>query len=153
MVCVPATQCDQIIYIIGSFKQSQIYPHTSFHLPSFRLGAYRGDGWWHLWRFSFKTAETWSRTSSVLFNWLLFIRPGYNHLPGLVSHWCDSGSCVLKNCFYFCKIFMENHMVIHCNNMAQWSRGMIRASGARGPGFKSRLSPPMSSTILDRRDE
>ena len=24
---------------------------------------------------------------------------------------------------------------------AQWSRGMIRASGARGPEFKSRLSP------------
>ena len=26
-------------------------------------------------------------------------------------------------------------------SMARWSRGMIRASGARGPGFKSRTSP------------
>ena len=25
--------------------------------------------------------------------------------------------------------------------LARWSRGMIRASGARGPGFKSRTSP------------
>jgi len=26
-------------------------------------------------------------------------------------------------------------------DVARWSRGMIRASGARGPGFKSRTSP------------
>ena len=26
-------------------------------------------------------------------------------------------------------------------SMARWSRGMIRASGARGPGFNSRTSP------------
>ena len=33
-------------------------------------------------------------------------------------------------------------------HVARWSRGMIRASGARGPGFKSRTSPMIFLNLL-----
>ena len=33
------------------------------------------------------------------------------------------------------------NLISPCSKAAQWSRGMIPALGAGGPGFKSRLSP------------
>ena len=38
-------------------------------------------------------------------------------------------------------------------SVARWSRGMICASDARGPGFKSRTSPIFSFFFSKKNDE
>ena len=39
------------------------------------------------------------------------------------------------------------------SSVAQWSSGMIPASGAGGPGFKSRLSPNFSEPQMRDKDK
>ena len=57
---------------------------------------------------------------------------------GFESHRCQ------ENTFFSHRIQVQEHQTLLSGPgqvWARWSRGMIRASGARGPGFNSRTSP------------
>ena len=49
---------------------------------------------------------------------------------------CKTVLLSVKICFLYKQKLFEA-------SVARWSRGMIRASGARGPGFNSRTSPQL----------
>ena len=51
-------------------------------------------------------------------------------------------SALIKSKLQHYRISKNNKLNIYfAVRSARWSRGMIRASGARGPGFNSRTSP------------
>ena len=50
-------------------------------------------------------------------------------------------------CIYLSRKYKVGNTKQEILSRAQWSSGMIPASGAGGPGFKSRLSPNTFSSI------
>ena len=77
-----------------------------------------------------------------------------------VAHYCTISICgpLLSPCgvhyyIHLCSISISiivfDKLLLPIQNLlARWSRGMILASGVRGPGFKSRMSPILFLLVI-----
>ena len=89
----------------------------------------------HIWR---KSLSGLHSLKSTRFCWKLVFRRKFLLLSGWSNGQMPNGSLVKY--YDFKRISIETPSIMEIT-AAQWSSGMIPASGAGGPGFKSRLSP------------
>ena len=102
--------------------------------------------WWHwlqIWPCRCNTWYNSDYTHPRCFHWKLFVNQSGSS-NGLVVQWSVvNGQWVNISwlCDMICKWISIQNSCKKQIRVAQWSSGMIPASGAGGPGFKSRLSP------------
>ena len=61
-------------------------------------------------------------------------------------------SAFVVKVIYILLMIEKYSLNMFCVTLARWSRGMILASGARGPGFNSRTSPTLRTFCLIKKD-